>query len=91
MVTNNGNGTFDYNPNGAFDSLAVGASTTDTFLYTITDGNGGTSNAAVTITITGVNDDPTAVNDGPGVAIGQAACSDGRPQSSSAIACRTEP
>lgn len=36
---------------------------TDTILYTITDTNGLTSSATVTITVTPVNDAPTAVND----------------------------
>ena len=36
---------------------------TDEFVYTISDGNGGTDTATITITITGVNDIPTAVND----------------------------
>ena len=63
LVSSNGDGTFDYDPNGAFESLAAGATATDTFTYTISDGNGGTDTATVTITITGVNDDPTATND----------------------------
>jgi large repetitive protein len=36
---------------------------TDTFKYTITDGNGGNSTALVTINVITVNDFPTAVND----------------------------
>ena len=36
---------------------------TDTFSYTISDGNGGTSKATVTIVVNDVNDNPTAVND----------------------------
>ena len=35
----------------------------DTFDYTISDGNGGSATATVTVTITSVNDDPTAVGD----------------------------
>jgi hypothetical protein len=35
----------------------------DTFTYTISDGNGGTSSANVTVTVTSVNDAPVAVND----------------------------
>jgi len=62
-VTDNGNGTFDYDPNGQFENLAVGESTTDTFTYTLSDGNGGTDTATVTITITGANDAPTANDD----------------------------
>jgi uncharacterized repeat protein (TIGR01451 family) len=62
-VTNNNNGTFDYDPNGQFESLAVGEQATDTFTYTISDGQGGVDTATVTISITGVNDAPTADND----------------------------
>ena len=42
----------------------TGETTTDTFTYTISDGNGGTNTATVTIEVTGVNDAPTAANDG---------------------------
>ena len=35
LVTDNGDGTFTYDPNGAFESLAVGETATDTFTYTI--------------------------------------------------------
>jgi type IV pilus assembly protein PilY1 len=60
-VVSNGNGTFTYNPVGQFDALAVGDSTTDTFTYVATDGNGGsTASILVTITITAVNDNPVA-------------------------------
>ena len=61
----NSNGTFDYDPNGAFDSLNDGETDTDTFSYTISDGNGGSDTASVTITIQGVtgNQAPNAVND----------------------------
>ena len=62
-ITNNGNGTFDYNAGAIFNSLAVGETATDTFTYTVTDGNGGTDTATVTITITGTNDGPTANDD----------------------------
>ena len=37
-VTNNGDGTFTYDPNGAFASLRAGQTATDQFLYTVTDG-----------------------------------------------------
>ena len=36
---------------------------TDSFTYTISDGNGGTATATVNVTVTNVNDDPVAVND----------------------------
>ncbi|WP_425404062.1 Ig-like domain-containing protein [Hwanghaeella sp.] len=62
-VTDNLDGTFDYNPNGQFESLAVGESATDTFTYTVSDGNGGTDTATVSILVNGVNDAPDAVDD----------------------------
>jgi VCBS repeat-containing protein len=40
------------------DALAVGQSTTDTFTYTVTDAQGATDTASVTVTINGVNDAP---------------------------------
>ncbi|MCB1934996.1 MAG: cadherin-like domain-containing protein, partial [Nitrosomonas sp.] len=58
LVTDNGNGTFNYDPNGAFESLGVGDSATDSFVYTVSDGNGGVDTATVTINISGVNDIP---------------------------------
>ena len=56
-------GSFTYDPNGQFEYLPAGGSTTDSFTYTVSDGNGGTDDATVTITITGLNDLPVAVND----------------------------
>ncbi|WP_143820993.1 Ig-like domain-containing protein, partial [Motiliproteus sp. MSK22-1] len=52
-VTVNADGTFEYDPGNAFDSLAVGEIATDTFDYTISDGNGGLDTATVTITVIG--------------------------------------
>lgn len=64
LVTVNANGSFDYDPNGQFESLAVGDTATDTFTYAIDDGSGTCSElATVTVTIDGVNDCPTAVAD----------------------------
>ena len=53
-VTNNGDGTFNYDPNGQFDHLVFGQQATDRFTYTVADGNGGFDTARVTITVTGV-------------------------------------
>jgi VCBS repeat-containing protein len=61
-VTDNGDGTFTYDPNGAFESLRAGQTATDQFLYTVTDGSGASSTATVAITITGQNDAPVAAN-----------------------------
>ncbi len=57
LLTIRTDGTFDYDPNGAFDSLSTGETDTDTFTYTLSDG-GDTDTATVTITITGDNDAP---------------------------------
>ncbi len=72
LVTDNGNGTFGYNPNGAFESLGVGDSATDSFAYTVSDGNGGSDTATVTVTIQGVNDNPDAIDDVAGTVQGVA-------------------
>ena len=57
------NGVFTFQPNGDYDNLAVGENATSTATYTIDDGNGGTSSATMTVTITGVNDAPIARDD----------------------------
>ncbi|HEX7169048.1 MAG TPA: Ig-like domain-containing protein [Acidimicrobiales bacterium] len=74
-VTNNGSDV-SYDPNGQFENLAVGETVTDTFTYTIDDGNGGSDTSTVIVTITGANDAPVANDDaaaanenGPAVAI----------------------
>jgi VCBS repeat-containing protein/parallel beta-helix repeat protein len=58
LVTYNGDGTFQYHPNGQFDWLTAGSVAHDSFTYTITDGDGGFSTATVTITITGMDNAP---------------------------------
>ncbi len=63
LVTVNANGTFDYDPNGQFESLGTGEADVDSFNYTAADPTGRTDSATVTVTITGVNDAPTANND----------------------------
>ncbi len=55
-------GSFTYDPNGQFEYLQAGGSTTDNFTYTVSDGNGGSDTATVTITINGVNDVPTDIS-----------------------------
>jgi hypothetical protein len=52
----NDNGTFTYTPNQNFHG-------TDSFQYTVSDGNGGTSTATVTITIISIDDVPVANDD----------------------------
>lgn len=58
-LVNHSDGTFTFNPNGEFEFLAVGESTTESFTYRIEDARGETANGEVTITITGTNDEPT--------------------------------
>ena len=52
-----------YDPDGKFESLAAGEFAVDTFTYTVSDGQGGTDTATVTVKITGDNDGPAANND----------------------------
>jgi len=65
-------GTLDINSSGLYtytrnaidlNFLKVGESRSDVFTYEITDDNGGFASASLTINITGVNDEPIAVND----------------------------
>ena len=48
-------GTYVYDPNGAFDGLSSGQTDTDSFVYSISDGQGGSDTATVNITINGVS------------------------------------
>ncbi len=52
----NGDGSVSYTPASNFSG-------SDSFSYAISDGKGGTSAATVSVTVTGVNDAPSAVND----------------------------
>ncbi|WP_108880577.1 Ig-like domain-containing protein [Anderseniella sp. Alg231-50] len=58
LLTLNSDGSYDYDPNGAFEDTALGDTATDTFSYVVSDGNGGSDTATVTVTIDGENDDP---------------------------------
>ncbi|HMN93382.1 MAG TPA: Ig-like domain-containing protein, partial [Hydrogenophaga sp.] len=60
LFTVNPDGTVTFDPNGDFESLAVGQTATTTITYTISDGQGGTSTATITVTIEGANDAPVA-------------------------------
>ncbi len=57
--------TITYTPDGNFNGG-------DSFTYDISDGNGGTSSATVTITITPVNDPPIANDDNPTTTVNNA-------------------
>lgn len=60
-VTVYGNGSFSYDPTNAegAQALSEGEVGYDLFNYLISDGDGGTSEASVTIVVNGVNDAPT--------------------------------
>jgi Bacterial Ig domain/Bacterial cadherin-like domain/RTX calcium-binding nonapeptide repeat (4 copies) len=64
LLTVNADGGYTYDPNGAFESLGVNQTATDSFTYVANDSHGASSNTATaTITITGVNDAPVAQAD----------------------------
>ena len=54
LLTVFSDGTYIYDPNGAFDDLNDGDTATDSFTYTISDGNGGFSEAVANITVDGI-------------------------------------
>ena len=61
------NGSWTYTLNDAdpdTNALTQGQAASDAFTYTVSDANGGSSTAALTIAITGANDAPVAVDDG---------------------------
>ena len=65
-VTLQSNGQLFYNLTSStarFNELAAGETAVDSFIYTISDGNGGTDTATVSVTITGINDAIVAVSD----------------------------
>ena len=55
VVTAQADGSFSYDPSGAFDGLVVGETATDGWTYTITDGQA-TDVASVTVTVHGTGD-----------------------------------
>ena len=63
QLTLNANGSYTYVANqDAADALDAGDTATDVFNYTVSDGNGGTDTATITITILGATDEPTSTN-----------------------------
>ena len=58
LLTLNSDGSYVYDPNGQFENLDIGQTNTDSFNYTISDGQGGTDTATVTVTIDGAEDAP---------------------------------
>ena len=63
QLTLNADGSYTYVANqDAADALDAGENATDVFNYTVSDGNGGTDTATITITILGATDEPTSTN-----------------------------
>jgi VCBS repeat-containing protein len=60
VLTIDPNGDYIWEPNGQYDSLAPGEEDVDCFTYDITDGDGGSDQAEVCVTIVGKNDPPVA-------------------------------
>ena len=58
LVLNTADGSFSYDPNGAFDYLDVGEQATETFTYTANDGSLDSNTVTATITINGAEDAP---------------------------------
>ncbi len=69
-VTVNADGTFDYDPNGAFAGLTTGVTAVDSFTYAVSDISANTDTATVTVTLNGedaffsVNADITGIAEG---------------------------
>ena len=53
LLTLNADGSYLYDPNGAFDALLIGQTGSDSFTYAVTDGRGASDTATVSITIEG--------------------------------------
>ena len=67
MLITGGGSAVSFNPGADFDDLAAGASRPTLFTYTVSDGITADT-ATVTVTVTGVADDPIAVDDAATVA-----------------------
>lgn len=63
IVTMLDDGSYTYDPNGKFEWLPFGETVVDSFTYVVSDDDGATDEATVEITITGVNNAPTAEDD----------------------------
>jgi VCBS repeat-containing protein len=70
-IAANGSYTYVVADNSTMDALDAGDIVTDTFNYTVSDGQGETDIATITITITGINDAPVADNETGSVNISQ--------------------
>ncbi|MEM7545354.1 MAG: Ig-like domain-containing protein [Pseudomonadota bacterium] len=63
VLTVDADGSFTYDPNGAFDPLAEGEIGDDTITFVIADGQGGSFTETIDIAVDGINDPPLAVDD----------------------------
>ena len=70
-IAANGSYTYEVADNSTMDALDAGDIVTDTFNYTVSDGQGETDIATITITITGTNDAPVADHESGSVNISQ--------------------
>jgi len=59
MFTLNADGSYTFNPGSAFQHLGVGEKAHSSIIYSVSDGEGGTATATLTVEITGSNDVPT--------------------------------
>ncbi len=75
VTITDGGGALRFDPAGHFDSLAAGQSAQDGFRYTVADSHGGIASAKVTISVSGVDDPPQAVDDQDEVTEGASATS----------------
>lgn len=57
LLTVRADGTFDYDPNGAFDALGEGEVEADGFAYILSDGRGGTDMVEMSVRVDGAGDD----------------------------------
>ena len=57
------NGQVQYNPNGSFEDLPVGATATESFTYEVVDSLGAKDQGLVNVTVRGSNDAPVAKAD----------------------------
>ena len=63
LLTVGSDGSFSYDPNGAFDALAEGEQASDSFTYTVADESDNRNTATATVHLTGTNDAPVAIDD----------------------------
>lgn len=63
LLTLNADGSFEFDPNGEFDHLLRDEIETVTFTYRVTDANGDSDIAEVSIDVIGTNTPPDAVDD----------------------------